>query len=183
MRRNLLENRRRTEKDIIWARRNVDEAFSYGEPVVIRTKVREQDADAIHCVRCWDSVRIDAGDPNCSACHGSGWIHSETLTGYRLRVFSRAHIRPLDDDFQTTELGLASSDKVQFWLNFTERELRNDDLIARVEPDDVVNPTFVNAVHDMFEVVAAVQPSLMPQYHPENNPYIMAQHHLALLEL
>ncbi len=171
----LVRNREEAGQEIGYLRSSIDEAFEYGEPVVIRTKVREQDSDGIRCPRCWDEVRHASNDPSCPACYGSGWVHNETFTGYRLRVFTRAHIRPLDDQLDQGPQGLSREDRVEFWINYTARELRDDDLIARIEPDDVMNPTFVREKLDLFEVVSALQPSLMPQYHPQNNPYILAQ--------
>ncbi len=177
----LESNRRRTQKYLEKIQRNVEYAFEFGEPIVIRTLVREVDSDAIQCPRCWDNVRVQAGDTYCPACYGNGFVSHETLTGYRLRVFSKAHIEDIGDQVSPRTLGDNFYIEAVFWINHTERELRAGDLILRFEPEDNENPQFGSPViHDwqsnqLFEVKNAIQPSLRPSSQKLNSESILAQ--------
>lgn len=181
MRRKLSQNRSIAQKDFERVRRNVDEAFEYGEPVSIRTKVREADEDSIFCPLCWDEVRLESSDPYCSACQGSGWVSHESYEGYRFRVISLAHIPPSPDQFDVEPGGESHDYDLEFWVNFTERELKDGDLIARVEWENLDKPEFGTiplneyGTQSIFKVTHAIQPALMPGYHIIDGNMIMAQ--------
>ncbi len=163
------EARNKSRKYLPNIRQNVDYAFNFGTHITIRTLVRHDDNDAIKCTRCWDEVRMEAADPDCPLCQGSGYISEITLTGYRFRVFSMAHVSEIADEEHHTEQGIDEGFTNSFWVNFTERELKDGDLIAIVEPDDLDKPRYVNEVIQMFEVTSAQPYSLHPDFISHKN--------------
>ena len=158
-----------------YIRRGVDQAFTLGTVVSIRTKVHEDDSDATNCPRCWSQVELEPNDVQCPACHGSGWISTNSQTGYRLRIFSRAHIPEFSDERRREALGEQREINTSWWVNFTERELRDGDIIAKVEPDDIDHPKYIKNTLEYFEVIGAEQPALHPGYHPVSGHLIVAQ--------
>ncbi len=169
------EIRRRALKDMDFARKSVDEAFDHGVVVSIRTQARQDDLDSIVCLRCWDPVRNEAKDPTCPMCQGSGWIDPHSMTGYRMRTISRAHIPEIQEQYTQTSTGQDNQVNQTIWVNYTPRELRDGDLIALIEPDDIDEPTSVKVILRKYEVTNAQQPALNPGFHPEGGPMILAQ--------
>lgn len=156
------ESRRISKRHMKRFRRNIDYAFTFGSVVAIRTKVRQGDPDGMLCPICWDPVRGGPSDPECPSCYGAGLVHGLTLTGYRYSVLSHAHISSVDDRFTITVRGQEYTVTNQFWVNYTEWALRDGDLIAQVEADNVDNPRFIEEIKQFYEVISARETGLHP---------------------
>ncbi len=157
-------------------RRGINQAFVGGSWVSIRSQVRPDHEDAITCIRCWSDERAEPTDPRCPVCQGTGWISSETYTGYRLRVFAQAHIPETVDQYYPVKTGQTDKVETRIWVNFTERPLQDGDLIAHIEPDNLDEPKYIKRTIRRFEVIESVNAQLHPGINSlDNSNIILAQ--------
>ncbi len=156
-------------------RKGINQAFTWGQWVAIRSQVRPDDKDALKCVRCWSDERAESTDPRCPVCNGSGWISDVSYTGYRLRVFSQAQIPESQDQYFPTEVGLTDKIDFKIWVNFTERPVHDGDLIAHIIPDDVDNPSRIVEIVRRFEVIDAFNYQMHPALNRLDSSNLLAQ--------